>query len=308
MSIAKGYGFLMVFSCAVAFFPAAGLSEGRLLYENKEFGFSVLVPAGYERKSIRMDGKEAGLELKNKGDIILVQATGAGTDYEDMNFDQYVKIAAAAEIQGYEKLSSAEPLTSDYGIKGYKTYWEYVETSDPTDKEETGPETKIVGPIYYFPPGRNQEIGPQPVKVVMISSYAGADKNEELAGVVENICRSFRYPDAFKELLAENDNGKTLVVAKGQPFRLELPANPTTGYQWQIDKISRAYLKIKDFGFVQPSGKLLGAGGTSWWELVPLKTGETTLRLLYFRSWEGKDKAADRYSVNLLVKNPARSE
>lgn len=95
------------------------------------------------------------------------------------------------------------------------------------------------------------------------------------------------------------DNAKTFVVPKNKSFRIELPSNPTTGFNWYIDKLDKTFFKIKKSGFNPSASHLIGAGGTAFWELVPMKQGYCRLRLLYYRSWEGKSKAVDEYTLRI---------
>ncbi|MCP4268037.1 MAG: protease inhibitor I42 family protein [Candidatus Brocadiaceae bacterium] len=72
----------------------------------------------------------------------------------------------------------------------------------------------------------------------------------------------------------------------GAVFDIELNANPTTGYEWQIhiDKnlvqlINRCY-EISDTG--------IGAGGIERFAFEALKPGKTLIRMESGRAWESK--------------------
>lgn len=62
-----------------------------------------------------------------------------------MPFQEYVKIAATQEIQGYTKLVSRKKVTTDSGIVGYETTWQ-VEPSSGAGQRQS-----ISEPITYFP-------------------------------------------------------------------------------------------------------------------------------------------------------------
>lgn len=108
------------------------------------------------------------------------------------------------------------------------------------------------------------------------------------------------------DLINAADNGRTVSVKRGEPIRLELAANATTGYDWQIEELAAEYFKVRTAGYrvdeVEPGREALGTGGISYWVIIPLKNGQSTIRLLYFRPWEGKDKAVEQFSVTILVK------
>ncbi len=264
------------------------------VYDNADFGFSVNYPADYRAKEIKWVKEKTGVELDKKGAYLTVRAMGAGTMYEDMPFDQYVKIAAASEIQNYDKLVSIESFTSEYGIKGYKTFWEVIVHED-TDGGELD-YTTIAGPIFYFPPAKKQKLGEQPVKTIMISGYEGGTKEAEL------VAFSFRYLTSFKTFFRGINRGKLYFVKKGNPFRIELESNPTTGYNWYIADMDESYFKVRSSGYQAQKTGLVGSGGVSYWEILPLKQGIKAIRLLYYRPWEGKDKAVDEYRLIVVIR------
>jgi len=164
------------------------------LYKNENFSFAVMIPPGYQMKETPSGDVKEGIELKNEKGFINIRAMATGTDYEKMPFDEYVKISASVEIQNYEKLASIEPFVSDHGIKGYKTYWERIETSpddEPAKKEDS--QVNIDGPIYYFPPLREKKRFDHPVKTIMISFYATSGFEDKIATDAEKIAKSFKY-------------------------------------------------------------------------------------------------------------------
>lgn len=96
-------------------------------------------------------------------------------------------------------------------------------------------------------------------------------------------------------------NGRQLSISKGQVFRIQLPSNPTTGYDWHMDKINLRYFRFINSGFSHSTRKLVGAPGKKWFEFKALRAGNCNLRLLYYRSWEGKRKAAKEYTLSLNI-------
>lgn len=179
----------------------------------------------------------------------------------------------------FEKLPPAETFFSDYGIRGYKISQD------------------VMGPIYYFPPAGGQALEPQLAEAIVIS---GDDDN--LAKDAELIARSFRHLDVYKDLFWKKDHGKEFVVTKDKVFEVLLPANPTTGFKWEFKDLNQDCFQVLSSGFMPPKQGIVGAGGISWWEVRPLKSGMESIRLLYYRPWEGKEKAEEEYQVTLLVK------
>jgi inhibitor of cysteine peptidase len=224
----------------------------------------------------------------------------AGTNFAALPFDKYVKIAASDEIQNFTKLLGLKPFVSEYGIKGYETYWRVIKHED-TDKGEINEVTRV-GPLYYFPLQRERKLGDQPVKTVLLTFNAAAGKEESLKKDAEEIARSFRYLNRFMGLFSKKHQGKKFMVMSGVPFRIELPANPTTGYNWYITEMDENMFHVITSGYSPEKRGLIGGGGTSYFEIVPLKEGKSNIRLSYYRPWEGKGKAVDQYQIRVIVK------
>jgi inhibitor of cysteine peptidase len=284
---------LFLVFCLAACLTGCGGQEKERICKNPDFGFSLVCPVSYQVKEIKWVKELTGFSLQQPAGTVTVQAMGAGTDYEKMPFDQYVRIAAAAEIQNFDKLTSLESFTSEYGIKGYKTYWEVVRHED-TDSGEVN-SAATAGPIYYFPSPGQQKLGAQPVKAIMISGDPAVEQD------VSEVAASFRYLNSFRSFFGKPQHNKLYFVRKGKKFRVELAGNPTTGYNWYIDKLDENYFQVRESGYQPPDTRLVGAGGKCYWEIMPLKPGFSTIKLLYYRSWEGKAKAVDRFEVRVVV-------
>ncbi len=73
-------------------------------------------------------------------------------------------------------------------------------------------------------------------------------------------------------------------VKAGDPFVVELAANPTTGYQWQ-PAFDPAALKLVERDFSLP-GAAIGGGGVERFRFESLAAGASQLSFAYQRSWE----------------------
>lgn len=170
--------------------------QGPRVYENRTYEFAVTYPEHYKIREFNLNGEEIGAELSNDFGTITVRAMAAGTMYEGMKFDDYVLIAAASEIQNFEEISSYKKFRSLKGVYGYETFWQVGETIPPDEwREGMKPQTKIVGPIYYFPPKVIKFSGEQPVKTIMLSYYAKTTGEVEdlMKKDLIEIAKSFRY-------------------------------------------------------------------------------------------------------------------
>ncbi|MDO5847367.1 MAG: protease inhibitor I42 family protein [Methanocorpusculum sp.] len=88
----------------------------------------------------------------------------------------------------------------------------------------------------------------------------------------------------------------------GEIFCISLPANPTTGYDWQVID-GKEILRGGEAIYVPdaaPEG-MVGTGGVDQFWFTPEKPGDYKITLKYMRSWEGEDKAAATFSQTIHV-------
>jgi hypothetical protein len=166
------------------------------IYSNNFVGFRVTYPTKYNIKEYKFESHQLSAELKSKEGIIEIRAGGAGTMYNNLPFDQYVKIAAIDQIQNYNKLISIKPFISDSNIKGYETYWEVIQTIPPEEQEKSKElySPYISGPIYYFQPKEVKYEGEQPLKTISFSCYSPNNvKNPALVNDLQTIAKSFSF-------------------------------------------------------------------------------------------------------------------
>jgi len=93
------------------------------------------------------------------------------------------------------------------------------------------------------------------------------------------------------------------VVSARDEITIELPENPTTGFQWTVVQApAEEIMTIESSEFMPPSSELLGAGGRRLYRLRAQAPGETQLILEYRRPWEEDAEPADRKQYSFLVK------
>lgn len=78
-----------------------------------------------------------------------------------------------------------------------------------------------------------------------------------------------------------------MTVTAGEQFDIRLPANPSTGYQWQVGRIDDKVVRLVDTRW-EPSGPkpMPGAGGTTILSFVGVARGRGMIELEYLRPWE----------------------
>lgn len=102
--------------------------------------------------------------------------------------------------------------------------------------------------------------------------------------------------------LGSSDNGKTVTVHVGDEIDIALDANPTTGFDWAIDKSNDALLTLKQKDY-QPSSSAIGSGGTDTFKFIAKSAGTVNLQLKYWRSFEGDRSITQRYAVTIQIQS-----
>jgi inhibitor of cysteine peptidase len=102
--------------------------------------------------------------------------------------------------------------------------------------------------------------------------------------------------------LKASDSSSTQSLAAGQQLKITLDANPTTGYQWAVDGALPAQLEmVGEPTFTAASGAI-GSGGSQVWTFVGKASGQGSLRLKYWRSFEPTVAPISTFSVNIDVR------
>ncbi len=80
----------------------------------------------------------------------------------------------------------------------------------------------------------------------------------------------------------------TIKTQLGAVFAVRLASNPTTGYQWRLERLlDGAPVTLRTHRYEAPQdSRRLGAGGHEYWEFQAVSAGSETLHLVYLRPWE----------------------
>jgi inhibitor of cysteine peptidase len=97
------------------------------------------------------------------------------------------------------------------------------------------------------------------------------------------------------------DNGGTYPVSPGEVAELRLAENPTTGYTWNLSLTPGLTLVNDRYIPDDPTGQLIGSGGTHVWFVEAAGTGEQVITGSYRRSWEAPAGTAPDFTLTLLV-------
>ena len=99
-------------------------------------------------------------------------------------------------------------------------------------------------------------------------------------------------------------NGKKITAKTGDEIQIELETMGGTGYSWYADELDRNFLQILEEGTKALGRETERIGGNPvvmFWRLKALKTGITTLKMNYYRIWEGKVKAIKHFEIEIHI-------
>jgi inhibitor of cysteine peptidase len=101
--------------------------------------------------------------------------------------------------------------------------------------------------------------------------------------------------------LTARDGGRRIDVRLGQRITVELPANPSTGYSWDVVSSGEPVVGPLGEPAFTASSHLPGAGGTLRYVFRAREAGTAELRLVYSRRWERDVAPADTFTVTVVV-------
>ena len=104
------------------------------------------------------------------------------------------------------------------------------------------------------------------------------------------------------QVFKKDDNGKTVEVKAGETFSIEIEGNPTTGYVWEARPDTSGLLSLTGEPDYISDSNLIGSGGTYTFTFRAEKTGQTTLELAYYRSFEKDVPPIETFTSNVSVK------
>ena len=98
----------------------------------------------------------------------------------------------------------------------------------------------------------------------------------------------------FIELGSGSTIRKEVKVVSGEPITVILCSNPTTGFQWELKKISEPSIlsKMGNKYVAVDDREKVGAPGKEIWTFMALERGKSIVHMEYRRPWE-KDKKAE---------------
>jgi len=103
--------------------------------------------------------------------------------------------------------------------------------------------------------------------------------------------------------IGEEEAGKTVTLAAGDQLVVSLPANPGTGYSWEMQPApdENILTLVDEPQFSAQDTNRVGAPGLLRFTFDARNPGETTLTLVYHRGWETGVPPLETYAVKVVV-------
>jgi inhibitor of cysteine peptidase len=102
-------------------------------------------------------------------------------------------------------------------------------------------------------------------------------------------------------VFSEKDNGALVQVPRGSKVTIELPENPTTGYQWTVDSVDEVFLVPEGDAFLTGKQMGLGAGGVRRFFFRAKGTGCTSLSLINKRAWQSTAETIGSFKLAVRI-------
>jgi inhibitor of cysteine peptidase len=98
--------------------------------------------------------------------------------------------------------------------------------------------------------------------------------------------------------LTEHDDGSRVQVRVGDTVEVRLPEIASSGYRWSAEALDPSMFELNETGADYPS-EALGSSGYALFRIAVRAAGNGTLRLKYWRPWEGEAGVQRRFTVDV---------
>jgi predicted secreted protein len=101
--------------------------------------------------------------------------------------------------------------------------------------------------------------------------------------------------------IGQKQNGEVATIHLGDTLVVALPANTATSFNWKLSSVTRTILRPNGSGYVPALRPPLaqGAAGVAVFVFKALRTGSTTLKLVYVKT--GSTTPAKTYSTTVRI-------
>ena len=101
-----------------------------------------------------------------------------------------------------------------------------------------------------------------------------------------------------------NDSGRTVEVFQDDSLTIKLESNPSTGYRWHFEEIDQNCLELidKSTESLAEGKKIDGAPINRYWVFKARKPGTSSIRMSYYRKWEGPGHSKKTFDLTVIIK------
>ena len=104
-------------------------------------------------------------------------------------------------------------------------------------------------------------------------------------------------------IITKQDREKEIIIKTETIFQIQLEEKGGTGYLWEFDTLNNEYFQLLN---VETKSILRKEGYTGnpiirIWHLKAIKKGPAELTMYYYRPWENKNKAVDRFHLKFKI-------
>jgi len=98
-------------------------------------------------------------------------------------------------------------------------------------------------------------------------------------------------------------NGREIKVRTGATIQVELKMAGAAGYMWEIQNLDKKHFEIISVKIddKKPDGDLVGAPVLKTWLIRATNAGNSKLKFLHYRPWEGEEKAIDEFVLSVRI-------
>ena len=114
-------------------------------------------------------------------------------------------------------------------------------------------------------------------------------------------CGTSASPEKSIRQITEADAGRPVELHVGDTLEITLPANPTTGFQWEVSELDSAILRPVGEQTFEPSSNAVGSGGQVTLRFEAVGVGQTELKLILHRLFEKDVPPTQTFQATVLV-------
>jgi predicted secreted protein len=114
----------------------------------------------------------------------------------------------------------------------------------------------------------------------------------------------FSICDAVETVVVDKAfNGREIKVRTDTMIQVELEQASTAGYMWEIEDLDKKHFEVVSVKMPEPPERpdLVGAPVKKTWLIRATEKGKSEIRLIHYRTWEGKEKAADTFVLKVSI-------